>query len=70
MYTYFNAVLNLSRRQRGRLETGQIRPQEYAAAMAWIFVMVPIAEWLMFGDDDEPAAEALARDIPSYYLGQ
>lgn len=70
MYTYFNAVLNLGIRQKGKMDSGKMSKREYAEAMMWMFIAVPIAEWLLFGDDEEEAAEALPKEVASYYLGQ
>lgn len=70
MYTYFNAVLNLSKRQAGKFKTGQMSKREYFEAMAWLFIAVPMLEFLMFGDAEDEPEEQLPKEVASYYLGQ
>lgn len=70
MYSYFNAVLNLSKRQTGKLKTGQMSKKDYALAMGAIFMLVPVLEWVMFGDAEDDPAETLPKEMAGYYLGQ
>lgn len=75
MYTYFNAVLNLSIRQSGKARTGQMGKLQLMENMFWIFIATAMVEEFIRGaaDDDEmpeETAERYAKATGSYYLGQ
>lgn len=75
MYTYFNAVLNLTIRRAGKAKTGQISKLELMGNMFWIFIATAMVEEFIRGaaEDDEAPEEATLRygqAVGSYYLGQ
>ncbi|PHS70696.1 MAG: hypothetical protein COB23_03215 [Methylophaga sp.] len=74
MYSYFNAILNLSIRQKGKSKTGQISKAKLAENMLWIFLAPALLEEFLRGsnDDEEPEefATRYGKSLGSYYLGQ
>ncbi len=76
MYTYFNAILALSKRRAGKYKTGQIKGHQMFTDMLWIFVVPAFLEEIMMGGSDDEDEEGIdtakryGKSLASYYAGQ
>lgn len=74
MYTYFNTILNLQKRQNIKAKHGHISRAKWLEGMFWIYFVPAMLEEFMFGTPDDEReddrASRYGKAVASYVAGQ